>query len=496
MITNGINSGNEDYDETIHLFSGSLDPKFVARRKEKLIPSLLVSLVLSLHGLVSGYALGYTAPVETSIVHSETNPDGIMTMPIFTIFSSFFNIGAAVGALSTVFLSDLIGRKDTLIISLGTWSLGFLMLGVYPNQWLLIAGRIITGVALGMSTSVAPMYMGEIATAKYRGMLGTLFQLMITIGILLAYVVGTPFAKVSYGYLWVGQVGLGISLVSLVLLVFQHRSPVWLVYKGREEEAMLALRVLRGKTASIQNDMSNAANLAASKTEKYDYSIIFTKPIFMPFLLSAMLMAFQQLSGINAVIFYSTDILKEAVPEVQPELIPLPPALVQVIVTFAASFFVDRLGRKIMLLIASFGMCASSITIGTYFILVDKVYTNCTSVHTNNDIACHVLSPIVVIAVCCFLGFFSVAWGPIPWVFASEILNVKLKNVTIAIVTLCSWMSSFVVTMGFPPFVNLVHEYGGFYTFAAINIIGIIFILFFLKETKGKTLEQLQNLYS
>ena len=496
MSVNDFTNVQENDDEHIPLFSGSLDPKFVKRRKENLLPSLLVSLVLSLHGLVSGYALGFTAPVQDHIQIGPDNPNGIMDKTTFTIFSSFFNIGAAVGALSTVFLSDKIGRKDTLIISLGTWSLGYLLLGIITNEWVLMAGRIITGVALGMSTSVAPMYMGEIASAKYRGLLGTLFQLMITLGVLLAYVVGIPFANVPDGYLWVGQFGLLVSLVSLVLMVFIPKSPVWLVFQERTEEAMMAFRFFRGKGASIANDMINAENLAKLKSETYSYGILFTKPVFMPFLLSTMIMVFQQLSGINAVVFYSADILKQAVPSVQPELIPLPPALVQVVVTFIASFFVDRFGRKLMLLIASFGMCGSSITIGTYFVLVDKVYPNCTNPDLSNQTSCHVLGAIVVIAVCCFFGFFAIAWGPVPWIFASEVLNVKLKNWTIALVTLSTWMASFVVTMGFPPYVTLVHEYGGFYTFACVNIAGIICIILFLKETKGRTLEQLQNYYT
>ena len=201
-ISNPTNvQGN--YDEDTPLFSESLDPKFVKGSRENLLPSLLVSLILSLHGLVSGYALGFTAPVQNQIQIGPGNPNGIMDKDTFTIFSSFFNISAAIGALSTVFLSDKIGRKDTLVISLATWSLGYLLLGVVTNEWVLMTGRIVTGVALGMSTSVAPTYMGEIASAKYRGMLGTLFQLMITVGVLLAYVVGIPLANIPDGYLWV-----------------------------------------------------------------------------------------------------------------------------------------------------------------------------------------------------------------------------------------------------------------------------------------------------
>ena len=489
-----INRGEPN--ETTSLFAGSLDPKFIQRSKEKFLPSFLVSLVLSLQGLISGYGIGYSAPVQERMQISDRNPYGIMSDNMFTIFSSFFNLGAAAGALSTVFLSDLIGRKDTLIISQATWSLGFFMLGVYPNTYLLIAGRIITGIGLGMSTSITPMYMGEIASAKYRGMLGTLFQLMITIGIMLVYVTGIPFADVPNGYLWLGQVGLVISLITLVLLIFQYRSPVWLVFKGREEEAMVAYRFFRGKGAPIRKDMKDAENLAALKSEKYSYSILFTEPLYMPFLLSVMVMIFQQFSGINAVIFYSADILKDAVPQVQSQIIPLPAAFVQIVVTFGASFFVDRFGRRLMLLIASFGMCASSLTIGTYFILEAKVFPNCTTHPPHNDLACHILNPIVVIAVCFFFAFFSIAWGPVPWIYASEVLNVKLKNWTIALVTLSTWMASFVVTLGFPLYIAIVQEYGGFYTFAGVNIVGIIFIIFFLKETKGKSLDELQNMYS
>ena len=485
----------EEPDETTCLFAGSLDPKFIRRSQEKFLPSLLVSLVLSLQGLISGYALGYSGPVQDHMQISEGNPYGIMSKTMFTIFSSFFNIGAAVGALLTVFLSDMIGRKDTLIVSQGAWSFGFFLLGVYPNAYVQIAGRIITGIGLGMSTSVTPMFMGEIASAKYRGMLGTLFQLMITMGVLAAYVVGIPLAYVPFGYLWVGQVGLIISLLTLLLLIFQYRSPVWLVFRGRDEEALIAFRFFRGRGASIRNDMRDAENLAALKKEKYSYTILFTKPVYMPFALSMMLMIFQQFSGINAVVFYSTDILKNAVPGVQKEIIPLPPALVQVIVTFFASFFLDRFGRKLMLLIASFGMCASSITIGTYFIIEDKLLTNC-SASSESETYCHVLSGVVVFAVCCFFAFFSIAWGPVPWVYASEVLNVKLKNWTIALATLCSWMASFVVTLGFPIYVEYVKEYGGFYTFAGVNIVAIICIILFLRETKGKTLDELQNMYS
>lgn len=494
---------DDDGDEDTYLFSSSLDPRFVRQRsKEQFLPTLIVSIILSLQGFVSGYGIGYTSPIQSQIQEPTTGisaPDAIMSKLIFTIFSSFFNLGAAVGALSTVLLSDLIGRKDTLIVSMCTWSFGFLLLSIYPNQWLLIAGRILTGVGLGISTSVTPTYISEVVSAKYRGLLGTLFQLFITIGILFAFVIGIPFAKLSYGYLWMGIVGLFVSLFILCLLVFQHRSPVWLVYKGREKEAMQAFRTFRGAGASIKNDMVNAGKLAKLKLEKYQFSIIFTKPIFKPLMLCTMLMVFQQLSGINAVIFYSTDILSDAIPGIQSQIIPIAPAVVQVVVTFLSSLFVDRFGRKILLTIASIGMCASSVTIGAYFIVIDLVLVNCTSTGPHHDphpaIPCHVLSGIVVLAVCCFLGFFALAWGPVPWIYASEVVSVKLKNWTIALITLTSWMGSFVVTIGFPYYASAVQQYGAFFTFAGVNVVAIIFILIFIVETKGKPLDKIQNFF-
>lgn len=488
---------NEDDVETRRLIKSSLPKdsysihRGLAKGNGTIWPSFFASIILSLGGLLSGYGIGYSSPVQSLLVPS------MMSNNVFTIFSSIYNIGAAFGAFFTIFLNDFIGRKDTAIISLVSWCLGWFLLGVIDNLPCLMIGRILTGVGLGMTTSVIPMYMGEIAPAKYRGLLGTIFQIMITVGIFIAYALGLVLTT-GKDYQWVGLIGLALTLVSLILLILQYRSPVWLVYKNRKEEAIEALQFFNGRNTSIHKELEEAVALSVLKKEHYNLSILFTKPVGMPLLISSTLMFFQQFSGINAVLFYSSSILSKLHISLTGNQLSLIPAVVQVVVTTLSSFMVDRLGRKLLLIIASIGMCVSSCTIGTYFVIEQKVFPNCSStIYENSHIVCRILPFVAIIGLCGFFFFFSIAWGPIPWLYSAEVLSVKWKNITVALVTQASWLSSFVVTIGFPYYEQyLVQIFGAFYTFAAINIIALIFIIVFMPETKGKTLEDIQRLYA
>lgn len=432
--------------------------------------------------LAAGSMLGWSAPVMVKLTGNKTSD---YDFPVSTSqgawISSIINLGAAFVCFPIGIIMDIVGRKKTMLLLTIPFTLGWLLITFGTSVDMLIAGRFITGVAGGAFCVTAPAYTSEIAQDSIRGTLGSFFQLMITAGILFAYAVG--------GYISVYLFNVFCTCIPIVFALvffFMPESPNYLVVKGRYDEARNALIRLRGRTYDVDTELNNMKFKAEeAKRNKVSYlSAIKKKTALKAISICYALMLFQQLSGINAVIFNASQIFSDAGASIPSTISAIIIGVIQVIATFASSLFVDKLGRRILLLLSALIMCVCSTALGVYFFLQQT--------HGSGAAIVQSISWLPLVSLSLFIIAFSLGLGPIPWMMAGELCQIDIKSFVGSTAGTFNWLLSFTVTNTFNSLNAAIGAGQVFWLFAGIMLIGFVFIFFFVPETKGKSVDEIQ----
>lgn len=448
----------------------------------KKFPQYLAALSVCLGAVAAGTVLGWTSNMD---IKGLENGD-LNDIPIDENdgwIGSFATVGALLMCFPIGWICDQIGRKWASLATVIPFTLGYLLIIFSTNIGMIYAGRFFVGLAGGAFCVAAPMYTSEIAEVEIRGSLGSYFQLLLTVGILFSY--GMAWAMDPLGYTIVLAC---IPLVFFAVFFFQPETPVYLLRKNREKEARAALIRLRGtdkcnidleiKTIkqSIEEEQNNKVALKDSfkkRSTKRASLICFG------------LMFFQQLSGINAVIFYTGDIFKAAEIEMDTEVATLLVGVMQVVATLVSSIVVERLGRRILLLLSDFFMAVSIIVLALFFTLKDR------NVITASEAADAGMVPII--SLCVFIVVFSLGYGPIPWMISAELFPAEVKSMASSAAGTFNWLLAFIVTLVYKDLKNAIGGDTVFYIFGCISFVGVAFVWFFVPETKGKTLDEIQR---
>lgn len=342
------------------------------------------------------------------------------------------------------------------------------------------------------------MYIAEISTSKWRGRFGNCNQLFITIGIFLVETLGFK-PKSFLKYTEVGLIAAGFITIFAFLLLFVRETPSWLYKKGKDLEGNRTLNFLRGPKANIPKEIRGIKSVLA---DTRDHTILEQlkalkyHAAFHPFILILLLMFFQQFSGINAAIFYSTQVFTSANIS-NPALVTLlAVGLVQIFATFVSVLLVDHLGRKTLLIISSAGMSLSSAGLGVYFFIFESYCDSNLGGSGDYDLnVCHSTNfgILAIASVVVFILSFSLGWGPIPWTMMSELVPLKVRALTNSIAIFFNWAFAFVITLGFNKYANGVTDKFAWWTFTVVMLVGIFVVLFFYPETKGQRLEEIEE---
>lgn len=313
------------------------------------------------------------------------------------------------------------------------------------------------------------------------GSLGGYVQLMITGGILYVYLLG---AVVSYELL-----NIACALVPLIfLLAFINapETPVYLLVNNKRTEAEKSLRKLRGSSYDIHSELNRIQNeISKTSANKAGFFELFSQKANVRAVICAFgLMIFQQFSGINAVIFYTLKIFKDAGSTLDPELSVIIVGVVQCVVTYTASLLVDRAGRRILLLISHSVMAICLGVLGYFFYIKEQ----------GEDVSS--LGFIPLASVVLFIIVFSLGAGPIPWLMAGELFTSEIKGVATGIAVGLNWVSVFIVTKTFQTLIQKFGQGVTFWYFSVICALGTVFVFFLIPETKGKSLEEIQIMLS
>ncbi len=425
----------------------------------------------ALGGLLFGYDTGIIAGAILFIRHDfRLNPlqQGLVVSSLV--------LGAVAGAVAAGYLSDRFGRRRLLLLAGAIYAGGAMGSALAPSVMVLIVFRLLLGLAVGVSSVVVPLYLAEMAPTPVRGALTSLNQLMIALGIFVAYLM--TFLLSGSGD-WRAMLGLAAvpAILMLAGLWFQDESPRWLVAHGRTEEARAVLRRTHGP-GEIEREIEEMRRASQASSTLGILELLRTRWLRRAMLLAAMLAIFSQLVGINTIVYYAPTILSAAgFGKSVAILSSVGLASLSIIATVIAVSIVDRVGRRPLMLGGLVGMVVSMALIGFMFMS--------SGLHTTNG---------RIIAVTCLAVFkfaFSISWGPLLWVMLPELLPLHVRGTAMGAAVFLNWTTNFVVSLLFP--VLLAAGAGSvFELFAGFGLIAFILTAKWLPETSGRSLEMLE----
>jgi sugar porter (SP) family MFS transporter len=391
--------------------------------------------------------------------------------------------GALLGAPISGRVTDYFGRKKLLIASAIIFMSGAIWTALAPTIFILALGRAIIGVAIGIASYTAPLYISEIAPPKHRGALVTLNQLAITIGIFASYIVDY---YCSLSGSWRLMLGLGFvpGLLLFVGMLYLPDSPRWILAQGLESKARHILQRIRGSKVDVDGEIREIRQTLVKEVSHW--SFVFSK-VVMPVIWIGFALAFiQQVTGINTILYYAPTILHMAGfgSATTSILATMGIGVVLVIFTIASLPLIDRWGRRPLLISGLIGMALG---------LAALAYVFKDSIALEKDSHHYLALGSMLLYIACF----SFSLGPIMWLMIAEIYPLKVRGMGASLATSVNWASNFLVTV---TFLNLVQAFGAsgtFMIYLIFSILSILFIYFFVPETKGVTLEEIErNLFA
>lgn len=447
---------------------------FIQRESDNYLFVVTISLIAAISGLLFGYDTG----VISGALQFISGEFQIKSTSLKEFIVSAVPIGALIGAILSSLSSAWLGRRLTILATSVLFILGALITATAISPTFVIIGRLLMGFAVGLSAMVVPMYLSEVSPAAIRGTVVFLFQLTITLGLLAAFIVNYLYAGTGD---WRTMFTLALipSFILGIGMLFMPRSPRWLFLKGRFEEAKAVLHKLH----AAQNVSKEIEEIRVSLNHpKCRLSDIFTTRLFGLVIISFGLFVFQQLSGINAVLYYAPTVFSHAGFKSGSHAI-LPTIIVgsiNVIATMIGVWVVDFIGRKKLLYIGCSGIIISMLLLGAAY-------------H-------HWFGPdpatLILLLVLLFICSFAIGLGGVPYVMMSELFPLHARSHGMAIASVANWGFNFLVTATFLSYIQLVGIGNAFWTFAFFTVLCLLFVIALVPETKGLTLDEIEgNLY-
>ena len=390
-------------------------------------------------------------------------------------------LGAMVGGACAGRLSDQVGRRRLIIVAAVVFTAGSLLAAFAPTVWILIAARFIIGLAVGSAALVVPLYLSEIAPTEVRGAITSLNQLMIVSGILAAFVVNAILASSGNWRLMLGLAAVP-STVLLVGMLLMPETPRYLVHSGEEETAHAVLEDLPGDERPEQR-IEEIHEVDEQEEGQSGLAALWRAKWVRPALIVATgLAVFQQLVGINTIIYYApTTLTNVGFAKTSAIYANLIIGVINVGMTVIAIRIIDRVGRKPMLYGGVVGMVASLLVLGISLSVLPTPH--------------HPSDPAAIITLVClttFIAAFAATWGPVVWAMIPEVLPLSVRGTAMGVAVFGNWAANFAVSQTFPPLLNALGPGPVFIGYAGFGILAGLFVKAFVTETKGRSLEEIE----
>lgn len=479
-------------------------PSFLNHKKENKIMTHLQGadanrantsfvILISAAAALGGFLFGFDTAVINGAVIAIRNyfEAGSVTIGLAV---SLALLGSAIGAFFAGQIADRYGRLKTMIIASILFTVSAIGSGIPLTIGLFIFWRVLGGMGVGAASVIAPAYIAEVSPAQFRGRLGSLQQLAIVVGIFIAllsnYVIASfagsadnPWLFQVEAWRWMFWTEIPPAILYGILALVIPESPRYLVAQGKEAEAAKVLAKVEGGDVPARIGEIRATVLRERKPRLSD--LLSRSGGLLPIVWVGMgLSVLQQFVGIN-VIFYYSSVLWRAVGFTEQDAlwVTVITGLINILTTFVAIATVDKFGRRPLLLLGSIGM---TLTLGT----LSGIFGTAPIIDGQPNLT-GTGGLIALLAANLYVVFFGFSWGPLVWVLLGEMFNNKIRGAALAVAASVQWIANFIVSTTFPPLlatVGLGFAYGLYTTAAAISI---FFVIFFVKETKGKTLEQM-----
>jgi len=427
--------------------------------------------ITALGGLLFGYDTGV---VSGALLFLKKDFGGLSSFQQ-ELVTSLLLVGAAIGALAAGRVADRIGRRPTVMITALVFIVGVLLAALTPTYPLLLIARVIIGLAVGSASATVPLYIGEIVPPRVRGGLVSLNQLAITAGILVSYLIDYG---LSSGGNWRLMFGLAVIPAAALLagMFFQRESPHWLIRQGREDEARAVLGQLRD-SGDIEAEISEVREIAQRQGGTRELLSRNVRPLLY---VGVLLAVFQQITGINTVIYYAPSLLQGAGFGNSAALLAnVVNGVVNVGMTIVAVWLLDRAGRRPLLLTGTVGMAVGMAVTALAFLGGSQLTG--------------ALAVVAVLGLLIYTGSFAIGLGPVFWLLIAEIYPLKIRGAAMSVASMANWAANFVVTVSFLTLLNAISGVGVFFLFGFLTLVALAYFWRKVPETKGRSLQQIER---
>jgi SP family galactose:H+ symporter-like MFS transporter len=432
---------------------------------------ILAAIFAAVGGLLFGYD---TAAISGAVIFIKQQ-FSLSTFPEELVVGMVL-VGAATAALGGGRLSDRLGRRVTLMLTSVIFIIGALICAFAGSFEILLVGRTTVGLGIGLASTTVPVYISEVSPPQARGWQVSLFQLAITLGILVAYLVDYAFAG-SGGWRWM----LGLAAVPGLILglgmIYLPESPRWLAKHGQTEKALKILGRIRG-TSSVAAEFQEIQSTLSKDGEHGSWSELLSPAVRPALIVGIGLAVFQQITGINTVIYYAPTILQSAgISSASGAILATAGiGVVNVVMTLVSMWLIDRMGRRPLLLIGTAGIVITLGILGFAFLRPGGG-----------------LARVAVVTLMAYVASFAISLGPIFWLLISEIYPLKIRGLAEGTAAASNWAANLLVSLTFLTLVQALGPTRTFWLYALFGVGAWIFSYYLVPETKGRTLEQIER---
>ena len=386
-------------------------------------------------------------------------------------------LGAVAGAMLSGYLAGAIGRRPTKIVSGCVFAIAAIWSALSPDVWTLICARFVLGISVGTASFVSPMYIGEMVPRSIRGGLVSFNQLMITSGILVAYIVDFALKGVTDNWRWMLGLGAIPGIALAVGMFLLPESPRWLVEQDRVDDARRVLQRAR-RADEVDDELEEIEEVARSSSGVREL----LGPRVRPMLIVGLGLAiFQQVVGINTVIYFAPTIFKFAGVSTSSAIgDTVFVGVTNVVFTIVAVLLLDRVGRRVLLLAGTAGLTVALVGLGLFFqIAAVKSHAGW----------------LALASLIFYIASFAVGLGPVFWLMIAEVFPLKIRGAAMSVCTVANWGFNFLVSFTFLQLVSTAGKGGAFFLYAGLGVLAVLFFAWKVPETRGRSLEEIETAF-
>ena len=429
--------------------------------------------ITALGGLLFGYDTGVVSGallfLHTSFGHLTSFDEELVTGLLLA--------GAAVGAFGSGRVSDVTGRRPVILVTAAVFVAGVLGAALSPNLWFLIVMRFVIGLAVGSASMSVPLYIGEVAPPRVRGALVSFNQLALTTGILVAFLVDYALSGSGDWRLMFGLATIPAVLLFVGMLT-QSESPTWLATHGRVDEARKVLVRVRSRDHDIDGEIHDIRSVSSGTTS---YRELLEPHVRRLVVIGVLMAVFQQITGINTVIYYAPTLLHQAGLGSSASLLAnVGVGTVNVGMTLVAIRLIDWVGRRVLLLVGTIGMAGALLLVAVTFAVSGPVLGETAAI-------------VSVAGLMVYTGSFAIGLGPVFWLLISEIYPQRIRGKAMSIATIANWGANFVVAIAFLTLVNSISSAGTFFLMGFLSVVAVLYFWKKVPETEGLSLSEIER---